>query len=312
MSKNKLRFGIGGIPHSKKTDVLGGIARVRELGLEHMELEFVQSVFVTEQKAPEVKQAAEEHDVTLSVHGSYYINLASSDKAKWHASISRIAKAAEIGALCGAKSVTYHSGFFQGKTFPEVGPLVIEGMQKVFAELDKKAAAIKIAPELTGKSAQIGDLPELISLVQALKVAGQGARARFCIDFAHKYARSNGNFNSYDEFMQLIELVRKELGDEYLAELHIHISGIEYSEKGERNHLVFLPTLAAYKQEGIEVEGIEKAWQELPENRLAANKFNWRDLLKALKKSNVGGFVVCESPILELDALLMQSYYNTL
>lgn len=109
--KNKLRFGIGGIPHTAK-GLENGIERLSELGLEHMELEFVQSVFVKEDKAPKIKELAEEKDVSLSVHGSYYTNFASDERPKWHASISRIVKAGYIGELCGAKSVTYHSGYF--------------------------------------------------------------------------------------------------------------------------------------------------------------------------------------------------------
>lgn len=308
----ELRFGTGGYPITNTGSGVGAVQRLSELGLNHMELEFVQSVFLTPEKAEELDKAASEADVSLSVHGSYYVNMASDDPKKFHGGITRVAKAAEIGALAGAKSVTYHSGFFQKKSFADVKPRVIEGMQKLFEQLDEKGADIKIAPELTGKASQVGDLPELIEIVQALREQGHGDRARLCIDFAHKYARSGGQFNTYDEFMQMLEDIRNGLGDEYLEALHIHVSAITYTDAGEKHHLTFLQSLDEYKAEGIEVEGIEKAWNELPDNRLEENKFNWQELMKALKKSNVGGYVVCESPILELDALLMQKYYQSL
>lgn len=309
--ERKLRFGIGGLPHTAKKGVVKGIERLRELGLEHMELEFVQSVFVSKDKAPEVKAAAEANDITLSVHGSYYTNFASEDKAKWYASINRITSAAEVGAMCGAKSVTYHSGFFQGESYDAVKPRVVEAMAKVLSDLNTKGAEIRVSPELTGKAPQVGDLPELIDLVRTVREAGF-TNANVCIDFAHKYARTNGQFNTYDEFTQMLTDIKEGLGGEYLENLHIHVSGIEHSPKGEKNHLTFLRSLDEYKEQGIEVEGIEPAWAELPLNRLEPNKFNWQDLLKALKDMNVGGFIVCESPVLELDALLMQQYYHKL
>lgn len=306
----KLRFGTGGVPHTAK-GVDKGIERLHELGLEHMELEFVQSVFLTEEKAEKTKQLAEENDITLTVHGSYYTNFASEDTKKWHASISRIEKAAEIGYLAGAKSVTYHSGFFQGKSYDEVRERVIKAMEKLFAQLtEKDVKGIDIAPELTGKATQVGDIDQLIDIVSTLQSRGH-TQAALCIDFAHKYARDNGAYNSYDEFMELIDKIATGLGTEFLEKLHIHISAIQYGDKGEKNHLVMLSDLESYKAEGVEVEGIESAWKGLKKNRLEENKFQWRELLKALKKSNVGGFVVCESPILELDALLMQKYYES-
>lgn len=190
--------------------------------------------------------------------------------------------------------------------------MVVEAMEEVLAGLEKKGSTeINVAPELTGKATQIGDIDELVEIVGELKEKGL-SRAALCVDFAHKFARDNGKPNSYDDFAEIIEKIATGLGEEYLSELHIHISAIDYSEKGEKNHLVMLPDLKAYKSEGIEVDGIEKAWKGLKENRFTENTFNWQELLKALKKANVGGFVVCESPILELDGLLMQSYYNSL
>ncbi len=47
MPVDKLRFGTAGIPLSTKPyNTLNGIARVKELGLDSMELEFVRSINV--------------------------------------------------------------------------------------------------------------------------------------------------------------------------------------------------------------------------------------------------------------------------
>ena len=40
--------------------------------------------------------------------------------------------------------------------------------------------------------------------------------------------------------------------------------------------------------------------------------FDWQGVLKALKTHDIGGYLVCESPILELDALLIKHIYDIL
>ena len=305
--KRKLRFGTAGVPQSaKKRDSIEGIKRVKELGLDHMELEFVHGVRMGEESAEEVRKTAEKEGITLTVHGSYYINLASKDKKIWHASMGRVGKAAKIGDIAGAKSVTFHPAAFQGREHDPVYDLVKQAIVKVYKELDK--LEIRIAPELTGKGAQFGDLEDLVSLANEFKKNN----LRFCIDFSHKFARSNGKFNTYEEFDQILKYIAKKAGKKHLEELHIHISGIEYSEKGERNHLLFLNSVKEYEKYDIKIPGLEKVYKGLSDKKKQPNTFNWQDCLKALKDNNVGGYVVCESPIQELDALLMKKYYESL
>ena len=102
-----------------------------------------------------------------------------------------------------------------------------------------------------------------------------------CIDFAHLHARrGDGSFNSYAEFLDALRLVAAGLGQRGLQHLHIHMSGIEYSAKGERNHLM-----------------------------LKEADIKYRDLLRALIDMGAGGRVMVESPDQEADAVLMQKAY---
>ena len=73
---DKLLFGTAGIPTSTEPrNTLNGIKRVKELGLGSMEMEFVQSVNITEEKAPEVKQVQKKEGIILTSHGQYFMNL---------------------------------------------------------------------------------------------------------------------------------------------------------------------------------------------------------------------------------------------
>ena len=102
------------------------------------------------------------------------------------------------------------------------------------------------------------------------------------IDFAHWHAR-NGRANSYAEFTAILARIKERLGDIALANMHIHLSGIAYGEKGERKHL-----------------------------NLKDSDLSYTELLQALKDFGVRGFLICESPNLEEDALLLQETYRRL
>jgi deoxyribonuclease-4 len=309
---NSIRFGTGGIPlTTKNRNTTEGILRLAELGLRHMELEFVYSVYVKDKEVDSIIQATEENDVSLSVHGSYYTNFASEEDKKWYASQSRAKKAAIMGDKLGAKSLTFHTAFFQGKSIEEVFPRITEGLKKLLDEVE--GLDIVIAPELTGKKTQYGSLAELIKTVKYFqKEFGVGKdRFKFCVDFAHKHARNNGSFKTKGEYRNFLDTIAGELGEEYLKDLHMHMSAINYSEKGERNHLTFLESYDAYEERGFDLPEIKPVYEELAKkDKLGGGEQDWQGLLEVLKEYQVTGWLVCESPNLEHDALLMQSYYQ--
>lgn len=305
-----LLFGTGGIPLSAKGgNVEDGVRQIRKLGLDAMELEFVHSVFLDEKKAESLREVATSHNVILSVHGSYYINLASEDKQKWHASIKRVLDAAQIGNTAGAKYVTFHTGFRQKRENSKINPIIYSAIEKILEEVEKQNLKIKITPELTGKASQWGDLEELIQLVKEFDSSNLG----FCFDFAHKHARNGGGYNSRKEFEEMLDLIKRELGAKFLKDMHIHISGINYSDKGERNHLTLIGDYKKYKEEGIDIPEIAGYYEKFEKKgKIGPADLKWRDLLQVLKDKQVGGIVVCESPNLEQDALLMKQTYENL
>ena len=63
--------------------------------------------------------------------------------------------------------------------------------------------------------------------------------------------------------------------------MHIHVAGIEYGEKGEKNHL-----------------------------NLDDSDLNYKDLMKCLRDFKVKGVVISESPNIEGDALIMKRVYE--
>ena len=269
-----LRFGTGGSPLCSPTRTIpDGIKTVKKLGLSSMELEFVQQVYVKEEKAGEIKKIAEEEDVALTCHGQYYINLNSKEKKKQEASKQRIYKAAKIADLCGARSVTFHPGFFQGMDPEQTFQTIKKNLEEVKEKCSAEGMKIMLRPETTGKPSQFGSLKELTRLAQETGCLP-------CVDFAHLHARE-GKQNTKEEFHDTLTHLEKEL--DIIKNMHIHMSGINYGPKGERNHLL-----------------------------LKESDFNWKELLKTWKEFDIKGVVQCESPVMEKDALLMKKFYESL
>src|SRR3989338_594407 len=272
---DRLRFGTAGIPIcTPLSNTIRGIEQVRKLGLENMELEFVPSVHIAEKKPAEVKQTEKKKDVELTCHGQYFINLNSLERAKLEASKQRIYQAAKIASLCGAKSMTFHAAYYLGQDSEMAYRKVKEGIKEVLQRLNDEGHSIFIRPETTGKATQWGTLPEIVRLSQELE------KVLPCIDFSHLHAR-NGKNNTLAEFREMLNLVEEKLGREALENMHIHLSGINYSEKGEKNHLV-----------------------------LQESDMNYQDLLRIWKEFKIKGVVVSESPNIEEDALLLQKFWR--
>ena len=274
----ELLFGTAGIPlSSNPRTTADGIRHVKKLGLGAMELEFVHSINITKEKAPEIRKAADENNIVLTCHAPYYINLNSAEKAKVMASIDRILNSARIANLCGGYSVAFHSGFYMGQDPKKVYEIIKNNLKEIISTLKKENNNIWIRPETTGKETQFGNVDEILQLSQEFNSVMP------CVDFAHFHARTNGKYNTYEEFASILEKIEKKLGKKGLENMHIHITGIAYGPKGEKNHL-----------------------------NLRESDLKYQELLKALKDFKVKGVVVCESPNIEEDALLMKKIYEKL
>ena len=274
----RLLFGTAGIPLStKKRNSIEGIKQVKELGLDGMELEFVHGVRMRPESAALVAEERAKQDIVLTAHGPYYINLNAEDDVKRAMSRTRVLRTSRIAHLCGAKSITFHAAYYLKQDPEKVYQTVKQELQKVVDILKDEANPIWIKPEFTGKATQFGDLKELIRLSQELE------QVQPCIDFAHYNARYVGKYNSYEHYADVLAQIEKGLGREALDNMHIHVSGINYGDKGERNHLIL-------EESDMDYKGLIKAWKEF----------------------KIGGIVICESPNIEEDALLLKKTYSNI
>lgn len=228
-----IRFGTVGSPQTTNASgTPAAIAHIRALGLDHLEIAWVQSVRVSDETCAEIKAAGEKHKVTISIHAPYYINLNSQTSELMVKSDERLLAAARKGYLAGAKDIIFHPGSYHSQPPEQVYERAKEKLLEITSILRKEKVKVNLRPETMGKGAMFGTLDEVIQLSK--DVPG----VLPCIDWAHLHARTgNGTFNSYAEFCDALERVKAGLGEEGLHKLHFHISGIAYTAKGEKAHL---------------------------------------------------------------------------
>lgn len=268
------RFGTVGSPTGtpkKPGGSIGAIQFSKSIGLTAFELGWVQSVRVSEETCALIKQTASEQGVGISVHAPYFINLNANDD-EWPKSRKRLMDAAHYGNLAGATDIIFHPGSYFERPPEEVLKVAIPRLKGCVIELRRVGNPVTIRPETMGKSAMLGSAADTLEMAKSI----QGVEP--CLDFAHLHARpGDGSMNTYEEWSALLLAYQKSIGKAALKRLHIHLSGIEYGPKGEKNHL-----------------------------KLVEADLDLKALFRALKEFGCAGRILCESPIMEEDALNMK------
>ncbi len=274
------RFGTVGSPiktPKKPGGSVGAILFSREIGLDALELGWVQSVRVSVETCAAIRETAAAQDVGISVHAPYFINL-NADEQEWPKSRQRLMDAAHYGNLAGASDIIFHPGSYFERPAAEVLEVAIPRLQGCVEELRAAGNPVTLRPETMGKSAMLGSLEDTLEMSR--RIPG----VLPCLDFAHLHARpGDGTVNSYDEWSARLDAYGKALGETALKHLHIHLSGIEYGPKGEKNHLP-----------------------------ISESDFDLEGLFRALNDFKAGGRILCESPIMEEDALLMRDTWRNI
>jgi deoxyribonuclease-4 len=270
-----LLFGTAGVPFSSADDSsLAGIERIVGLGLDCLEIEFVNGVKMGLDTAAKVREKAARLGVRLSVHAPYHINFNSENPGIRLASRERLVKTARVGAACGAVSVVFHAAFYGKDTAEATYAAVKQELAAVQSVLRSERLAITLRVETMGKRAQFGSLDEVLALCRDV----DGLQP--CLDFSHLYARE-GRVNSYPDFERVLNKVARKLGPRSLRNVHIHIAGIQFGDRGEIKHL-----------------------------NLEETEYRYDEWLQALRDLGVEGLVICESPNLEGDAVMLKKLYQ--
>ncbi len=271
-----LRFAVAGSPLSTPSPggTLEGLRRAHQLGIQAMEIEWVQRVPNNPKHMEEIRKISNELDITLTCHAPYFINLNAKEPEKLEASIGRILLALQMAEIAGIRSVCVHPAFYLGMD----AAIAFENVRRAVARIMEKKTSLfpstNFGLETMGKPTQFGTLEEVLRISKEFDIYP-------VIDPAHMHARTNGLINSTKEWNEMFDLYEEYLGAKALKNVHMHYSGIAYTAKGERHHLP-----------------------------LEESDAQWRDFIQVLIDRTIEGTVVCESPLMEEDTLRMKGWYE--
>lgn len=277
---DRVRFGPAGNPLDFKGPTVEAPIYVKEEGLDAYEYQAVRGVRIKEDAAKELGKNAEENDVYVSLHGPYYINLASDKKDTFKKSKERLLESMRAAMWMGARKVVFHPGYYGEKTPGEALKMCIEALKEVVEKA--KAEGLKgvlLAPETTGKISQLGSLDEILTMCEEVELVCP------TIDWAHIHAREQGLIKGRKEYEKILNEIEKRLGSEVLKDLHCHFTKVEFTDKGEKTH-----RLLSEKEFGPPFE----------------------PLAELIVEWDLKPVIISESPTLDRDAINMKKIYERL
>jgi deoxyribonuclease-4 len=276
---DKPRFGPAGIPYwftELKTPTSELPRLLQEEGLDALEYEAVrwgQKPQIKQEEAEKLGANAKKHDVWLTMHGSYYINLLS-NKETLEASKKRLIACATAAQWMEAHTIVFHPGYYtQKQSHKKDLQSCIKALKEIAETMQSMNIKANLGPETSGKLAQLGSLEEILSICENVE------QTQPVIDWAHLHARQRGSFRTMNDFQQVVEKIEKRLGTTVAKNLHCHFSLVEYTFRGERRH------------HPLDTPGYGPKFEALAE---------------VIVKQDLTPVIISESPLLDVDAKKMR------
>jgi len=248
---------------------------LREEGLDAFEYQAVrwgQKPQMKQEDAEKLGAEARKNDVRLSLHGSYYVNL-SGKKDAVEASKRRLIACATAADWMGAYVMVFHTGFYGRFEKSFAFKTCLDALKEVSASMRSLGLKVKLGPETMGRKFQVGTLDEILTICE--QVEG----TQLVIDWSHLHAINQGTFKETEDFRGVAEKVEQRLGTEALKSMHCHFSKIEFTSQGEKRH------------------------HTLDEKRYGPD---FHMLAEVIADFQLHPTMICESPILDIDARKMR------
>ena len=273
------RFGPAGVPPFFRTlgaELPDVPVLLREEGLDAFEYQasrWGQTPQMKQQAAEQLGSEAKRNDVLLSLHGSYFVNLAG-EKEVVEASKRRLIACATAAQWMGAYVVVFHLGYYGAGGRKKAFRNCVDALSDVAKTMGNLGIRdVKLGPETMGKHVQVGSLDEILTVCEKVE------RTQLVIDWGHLHARSGGRLRSAADFRAVVEEAEKQLGTEAVKDMHCHFSKIEFTNRGERRHHVL----------------DEKAYGP-----------NFNCFAEVILDFKLRPVVICETPVLDIDARKMR------
>lgn len=204
---------------------------LQDMGLNAYEYQSGRGVNIGEQAALKIGEHAKKHDIALSLHAPYFINMATPERDKVQSSLVHMHKSYIAAKQMGAARVCVHTGSPMGDTRENAIKRAHIFLKNFLDDIDDQS--VIFCPELMGKVNQLGNLEEVIYL------CANDERILPTIDFGHLNARTHGTLKTPEDFERVVLKLINGIGLERTRIMHVHFSQIEYTQGGEKKHLTF-------------------------------------------------------------------------
>jgi len=275
--KPNVIFGPAGRPIDYKGSAYKACGYIADEGLMAFEYQGGRGLRIGEKSANILKEDSIKEDILVSLHAPYYINLSAVEDKKLNMSIEVLMKAAQVAEWMGAYRIVFHPGYYS-KNDPSQALSIAKGaINTLFERLDEEGITdYTFAPETTGKRSQLGNIDEIIDMCSSFD------NFEPTIDFAHIHARGRGYIQKKEDYNCVLSKLEDGLD---IDRLHCHFTRIDYTKAGERRH---------HTCEETEY-GPELSW-----------------LLESFIENDWKATIICETPLLDKDALKMKKLYERL
>ena len=275
--KSKVIFGPAGRPVDYKGSAYKACSYIANEGLDAYEYQAGRGLRIGEKSAKILKEDSIKEDILVSIHAPYYINLSALEDKKLDMSIEILMKAAQVADWMGAYRIVFHPGYYSKNNPQDALAISKVAIKKLISNLDDMGLTdYTFAPETTGKRSQLGNIDEIIDLCSSFECFEP------TIDFAHIHARGRGYIQKKEDYNCVLSKLENNLE---IDRLHCHFTRIEYTNAGERRHHTF----------DEEEYGPELKW-----------------LLESYIENDWKATIICETPLLDKDALKMKELYESL
>ena len=206
---------------------------LHEMGLNAYEYQCGRGVNIGEETARKIAAQAALHDIAMSLHAPYYINLSNRDEERVQKNIGYVLASCQAATWLGADRIVVHTGGVGKQSRTKAFENTKENVRDILNAVEQAGYTTTICLETMGKQSVIGSAEEIFELVAL------DDRLLPCIDFGHLNARNCGKCSTEEEFAQVLDLMENTIGTERARVFHSHFSHIEYGPKGEVRHLTF-------------------------------------------------------------------------
>lgn len=230
-------------------------AWLKSLGLSAYEYQCGRGVRLSDTSAEQIRVAAIENGIAVSLHAPYFISLASKEPEKRDNSVRYILDSADAVVRLGGDRIVVHPGGLGGLSREDATALACETLKKAQDALDANGLSmVHICPETMGKINQLGTFEEVLTM------CGVDERFLPCVDFGHLNSRTHGEVNDKAAFASLLDRMEEALGTDRARVFHAHFSKIEYTAGGEKRHLTFEDTQYGPEPDPLMALIAERGW----------------------------------------------------